>query len=319
MNSTLHRVQNSARLRCLGYCQLATALIIAVSLANSVVAQSGRYYLTDESGFNRVWQFQGGSLIASFPTVPAGAPDGPILVDGNALEVRSVKGGFSGGAFGGTPVAGSEYDFNGVVQGPLSLDFTAHANYGRVIDGAFDGQNAYIVAGLGASSGVFRYNGDFSGSGTLMFNIPTFPQSTAQGITYDTLTNTIWTSDYDFGAVATGGRVRQWSLAGVELFSFPVADNAGTASERNTALAYDPSDDTFWMNAHVETSMGFGFGELWQFDRSGSFLQKIHGQQSVPNAPSLLYWGGEIFIAPEPSSLALLGGCVLVGAFRRRK
>jgi hypothetical protein len=288
------------------------------SIAISTLAQSGRYYLTDESGFNRIWQFQGGSLIASFPTVPAGAPDGPILVDGNALEVRSVKGGFSGGPIGGTPVAGSEYDFAGSVQGPLSLDFTAHPGYGRVIDGAFDGQNAYIVAGLFNSAGVFRFNGDFSGPGTLVFNIPSFPQSTAQGITYDTLTNTIWTSDYDFGALATGGRVRQWSLAGVELFSFPVVDNAGNASERNTALAYDPSDDTFWMNAHVETTMGFGFGELWQFDRNGNFLQKIHGQQSAPNAPSLLYWGGEIFITPEPASLLLMLGSLAGVLWRQR-
>jgi hypothetical protein len=297
----------------------ALATLVVVLLCGSAVAQSGRYYLTGESGFNRVWQFQGGNLIASFPTVPAGAPDGPILVDGNALEVRSVKGGFVGGPSGGTPVAGSEYDFAGTVQGPISLDFTAHNGYGRVIDGAFDGNNAYIVAGLGGSSGVFRFNGDFSGPGSLVFNIPTAPQSTAQGITYDTLTNTIWTSDYDFGAFVTGGRVRQWSLAGVELFSFPVVDSTGNPSERNTALAYDPSDDTFWMNAHVETTMGFGFGELWQFDRNGNFLQKIHGQQSVPNAPSLLYWGGEIFIAPEPTSLLLMIGSLAGVCWRQRK
>ncbi len=281
----------------------------------------GRYYVTDESGYNQVWQFQGGGLVASFPTVPAGGADGPILVDGNTLTVRSVKGGFTGGA---APVPGSEYDFAGVVQGPLSLDFSAYPGYGRVIDAAFDGQNAYIVAGLFGSAGVFQYNGDFSGPGTLLFNIPGAPENTAQGITYDTRTNTIWTSDYDFGATATGGLVRQWDPnTGLQMASFPVVDNLGNASERNTALAYDVSDDTFWMNAHVEDTLGLGYGigELWQFDRAGNFLQKIHGA-AAGGPTNILYWGGEIYTIPEPSSmvLATLGliGLAVLGWRRKR-
>ncbi len=298
-------------------------LVIVFSLAvgHSCMAQSGRYYVTDESGFNSIWQFQGSALVSSFPTVPAGGADGPILVDGNTNEVRSVKGGFNGGFAAGSPAPGSEYNFAGVVQGPLSLDFTAHPGYGRVIDAAFDGSNAYIVAGLFGNAGIFRYNADFSGAGTLMFNLVGAAQQTSQGVTYDTSTNTIWTSDYDFNATVTGGRVRQWSLAGVELFSFPVIDSAGVPSERNTALAYDPSDDTFWMNAHVENTLGFGFGELWQFDRTGAFLQKIHAQQTVATAPTnILYWGGEIFIVPEPASatLSMAGLFGLLASLRRR-
>ena len=300
----------------LKFCSVSVLATGMALLAGTALAQSGRYYVTDESGFNRVWQFQGGTLVSSFPTVPGGGADGPIIVDGNANEVRSVKGGFSGGA---APVLGSEYDFAGVVQGPVSLNFSAHAGYGRVIDAAFDGQNTYIVSGLFGNSGVFRYNSDFSGPGTLMFNIASTPQNSAQGITYDTATNTIWTSDYDFNATATGGRVRQWSLAGTELFSFPVVDNSGNASERNTALAYDFSDDTFWMNAHVENTLGFGFGELWQFDRNGNFLQKIHGLQSTSGAPSnILYWGGEIYTIPEPASLGLFLVSVLILSVHRR-
>jgi hypothetical protein len=287
-------------------------------VSSTALAQSGRYYVTDESGYNAVWQFQGGALVASFPTVPAGGADGPILVDGNTQTVRSVKGGFAGGS---APVPGSEYDFAGAVQGPLSLDFSAHSGYGRVIDAAFDGQNAYIVSGLFGTSGVFKYNGDFSGPGTLVFNIPNAPASSAQGITYDTLTNTIWTSDYDFAAQATGGRVRQWDpTTGTELFSFPVIDNAGVASERNTALAYDYSDDTFWMNAHVENTLGFGLGELWQFDRAGNFLQKIHGAQTSAAAPqNILYWGGEIYTVPEPASFVMLAGCAILLASTHRR
>ncbi|MDA1349125.1 MAG: hypothetical protein O3A47_09720, partial [Chloroflexi bacterium] len=265
------------------------------------IGPTGRYYVTDESGFNKVWQFQGNTL-SSFPTVPLGAADGPILVDGNTNTVRSVKGGFVGGS---PAVPGSEYDFAGVVQGPLGLDFSAYGGYGRVIDAAFDGTNAYIVSGLFGRAGVFRYNADFSGPGVLLFHLPGAAQSTSQGITYDTTTNTLWTSDYNvFSDPALGGYVRQWSLAGVELFSFPVVDAAGVSSERNTALAYDFSDDTFWMNAHVENTLGIGIGELWQFDRNGNFLQKIHAKQFDPSAPAnILYWGGEIRATGQPHGL----------------
>ncbi len=320
---------NRFTVRTRGPCTPSTGIILSccfpvlaygVLLAfGTVFAQSGRYYVTDESGFNEVWQFQGGALVSSFPTVPAGGADGPILVHGNASRVRSVKGGFFGGSL---PVVGSEYDFAGAVQGPLSLDFSAHSGYGRVIDAAFDGQNSYIVSGtvLGGTAGVFKYNGDFSGPGALLFNITTSPADTAQGITYDTRTNTIWTSDYDFNALATGGRVRQWSLTGTELFSFPVVDNLGNASERNTALAYDFSDNTLWMNAHVENTLGIGIGELWQFDKNGNFLQKIHAQQSVATAPAnILYWGGEIYAVPEPASLALLMSSVILVTVRRHR
>lgn len=303
----------------------ACALVAASSASTAMAGPTGRYYVTDESGFNKVWQFQG-STVTSFPTSPPGAADGPIIVDGNTNTVRSVKGGFVGGA---GPSPGSEYNFAGGVVGAVSLDFSAHGGYGRVIDAAFDGTSAYIVAGLFGSAGVFKYAADFSGPGTLMFNLVGAEQSTSQGITYDTTTNTIWTSDYDFNAGATGGRVRQWSLAGVELASFAVIDNMGNASERNTALAYDFTDDTFWMNAHVEDTLGLGFGlgEFWQFDRAGNFLSKFHAQQFDASAPSnVLYWGGEIRATgqptgvPEPGSIWLLAVAALAaaGAGKRR-
>ena len=289
-------------------------LALGLAAASAVSAgPTGRYYVTDESGFNKVWQFQGATL-SSFNTVPAGGADGPIVVDGNTSTVRSVKGGFSGGA---GPSPGSEYNFAGVPGAANSLNFSAHGGYGRVIDAAFDGTNTYIVSGLFGNAGVFKYGANFSGPGVLQFNLLGAAQRTSQGITYDTTTNTIWTSDYDFGAGATGGRVRQWSLAGVELASFAVVDSAGNASGRNTALAYDFSDDTFWMNAHVVNTMGFGLGELWQFSRAGTFLQKIHGQQFDATAPSnVLYWGGEILATgqghvPEPGTIWLLAVAAL--------
>lgn len=305
-------------------CLLLAAAVTVLASANApaLVGPSGLYYVTDESGFNKVWQFQGTS-VTSFPTAPAGGADGPIIVDGNSSTIRSVKGGFVGGGV----VSGSEYNYSGVVQGPVSLDFSTHTGYGRVIDAGFDGKNAYIVSGLFGPAGVFKYNADFSGPGTLLFNLPaTSVAATSQGITFDTTTQTIWTSDYDLSGAA--GRVRQWSLAGVELASFLVVDSAGNASERNTALAYDFSDDTFWLNAHVENTLGIGIGELWQFSRTGTFLQKIHAQQFDPNAPAnILYWGGEIRATGQPtpkvpdagSTMLLLSGALATLAGLRRR
>jgi hypothetical protein len=84
-------------------------------------------------------------------------------------------------------------------------------------------------------------------------------------------------------------------MLGNQLSSFEVVTNTGVKSERNTALAYDFTDDTFWLNAHVENSLGYGMGELWQFKRDGTFVQAIHGQELDPSTPSgILYWGGEI-------------------------
>lgn len=287
-------------------------VFVCGTLAPMAMGQSGRYYVTDESGFNQVWQFQGGLLVAQFPTVPAGGADGPIIVDGATSTVRSVKGGFSGGA---GPSPGSEYNFAGGVLGPVSLDFSAHAGFGRVIDAGFDGTNSYIVAGLFGSAGVFRYNADFSGPGTFMFA----PNANAQGITYNTITNTIWTSDYDLSGGI--GHLREWDPnTGLQLSSFPVTNGGGVNSERTTALAFDATDNTFWMNAHVENTLGFGIGELWQFDAiTGNFLQAIHAQQSDPNAPAnILYWGGEILTVPTPGALALAGLTGLFGVRRRR-
>jgi uncharacterized protein (TIGR03382 family) len=288
------------------------AVSVCGSLMPMASAQSGRYYVTDESGFNQIWQFQGGLLVNQFPTVPAGGADGPIIVDGNTNTIRSVKGGFGGGS---APSPGSEYNFAGAPLGPVSLDFSAHAGFGRVIDAGFDGQNAYIVSGLFGAAGVFRYNADFSGPGAFVFA----PNANAQGITVHPVTGNVWTSDYDLSGGI--GFVREWDPnTGLQLSSFPVTNLAGVNSERNTALAYDPTDNSFWMNAHVESTLGFGFGELWQFDAAtGNFLQAIHAQQSDPTAPAnILYWGGEIFIVPAPGAAALAGLAGLIALRRRR-
>jgi hypothetical protein len=140
----------------------------------------------------------------------------------------------------------------------------------------------------------------------LVFNFSSDPiLQSQQGITYDTKAKTLWTSDYNL--TGTGiGYVRQWDMSGNQLSLFEVVTDSGVRSERNTALAYDFSDDTFWLNAHVEDSLGLGYGigELWQFSRNGKFLQAIHGKELDPNAPSnILYWGGEIRATGQPAQV----------------
>jgi len=270
----------------------------------SASAQVGQYFLTPETGAKSVYNVSGGIQISSFSTQPTTARMGPIMVDGSAGEVRYVAGGLAGGGAG----PGAAHQFNGVPIGPLSFDLAGQQSVGRVIDAGFDGTNTFVVSGLFGTAAVIRFNDNFSGSGTKAFGV----NQSAQGITCDTLTGTIWTTDYDLSGGL--GFARQWSMTGELLFSFAVTNGAGVNSERNTALAYDASDDTFWLNATVENTLGMGFGELWQFDRAGHFLTAVNPS---PNE-NRLYWGGEILPIPAPGAagLLILGG--LVAARRRR-
>lgn len=55
----------------------ASLLISGIAGGADAAGPSGRYYVTDESGFNRVWQFQG-TTVTSFPTVPPGGLTAPL-------------------------------------------------------------------------------------------------------------------------------------------------------------------------------------------------------------------------------------------------
>jgi hypothetical protein len=268
-------------------------------------AQTGRYWVTSENQpSDFIASVQGGSITSSFlPPISQGA-----IAVGPGNSIRTIDQAFgSSGIFPGT-----EWTKAGAPIMPISLN-TAGIGAGRMIDGGFDGRNTYVVSGFdnfGATIGeVWRFGPNFDGAGAFMFNVGL----NDQGITYDTATNTIWTSEYNLsGAV---GMIKQWDLAGNLLFSFAAqrtdATGAIVDSERNTALAYDPSDDTIWFNAHVETSLTGAPGEFWQFDRNGNFLQAINPAQGV------LYWGGE-FNIPAPATAAIFAAAGLASARRRR-
>jgi len=230
---------------------------------------------------------------------------------GAVTSVRTVDEAFGGGGV----FAGTEWDLFGAPLGAISLDTTA-VGMGRIIDGGFDGRNTYVVSGFdaaGAAVGeVWAFGPHFDGAGAFLFNVG----QNDQGITYDTDSQTIWTSEYNFTSGAVG-LVKQWDLGGNLLFSFPVqrTDAAGSLieSERNTALAFDPNDGTLWLNAHVENALTGTTGELWQFDRNGNFLQAV---DLDPNE-DVLYWGGE-FSIPSPGGVGL-AVLASAGLLRRRR
>jgi len=286
------------------------ALALPAGLAVSAAAQTGVYYVTDEDQpVGSIYTVQGGVYTNQWNTT-SGLRHGAIAV--GPTTVRSTVEAFGGGGF----YPGEAHTLAGVFVGPLLPGLnTAGVGPGRIIDGAFDGQSTFVVCGFDAFAAVtgevWRYGANFDGPGAFMFNVG----QNDQGITYDTATNTIWTSEYNLSGVV--GRIKQWDLAGNLLFAFPaIRPVAGgfIESERNTALAYDASDDTFWFNAHVEDTLNGTLGELWQFDRFGNFLQAV---DPTPNG-NVLYWGGE-FAVPAPGGAAALALTALGLLFRRRR
>ena len=289
---------------------LVTAAAAVAAIAGAASAQSGEYFITTEDlATDEIRVIQSGVIKNSWvPPLRRGA-----IAVGPGDSVRTIEEAMGTGA----SFIGEEYDKNGALIGPAGPLDTTGIGMGRIIDGGFDGQNTYVVSGFdafGATIGeVWAFGPGFDGgAGTFLFNVG----QNDQGITYDTVTNTIWTSEYNLGSTSAG-LIKQYDLMGNLLFSFPAqrSDPNGRvfASERNTALAYDPSDDTLWFNAHVDMDLSGTTGELWQFDRNGNFLQAIDPD---PNA-DVLYWGGEFSIpSPGAAALAAIGAVALT---RRRR
>lgn len=169
---------------------------------------------------------------------------------------------------------------------------------GELLDGAASATANFTLGWTGGGV-VNVYSGGANWSNlSLLFTTPSStPGSTptdVMGITFDTVTNTLWLSDPN--------EIYQYSLGGTLLSQFPHVSERGS-------LAYQPSTNTFW---YVPNSAS---QPLLQYSPTGTLLRTLTTPLRSGNI-----WGAEFSTVPEPSTVALLGfGVVLVSMFTRKK
>ena len=144
--------------------------------------------------------------------------------------------------YGDNQIGSVVYDQTGVVVGTGS----ALASGTRAYDGTTDGQRIYLVEYPVGT--VVSYDLSFNDR-TELFTA----NNSDLGITFDSGTGTIWTSNW------ANGNVSQYDLSGNLLGQF----NAGLRSV--AALAYESSTETLWLFDNYENT-------LEQYDRSGNLL-----------------------------------------------
>lgn len=258
---------------------LASGLIAA--LASSASAQVSAYYTTEgTSSIGNTYVFQGGTEQFSYRWVHGG--EMPIAVGdfGSGMAVRQAV----GQPLSGGPEVGSEYTPAGVATG-FTNTWTRTANGNTAYDAAFDGTNIYMVDWTGGE--VYMYDNNYNG-GTYLFNA----SASDIGITYDSGTGTLWTSNFSTGVVSN------WSMTGTLLSSF------NTAGSSAAGLAYDAADGTLWM------SDGSGSTVIRQYSTAGALLQTVTTNHYI--------LGGEMNAVPEPATLGLLA-LGAIAALRRKK
>ncbi|MBA2306779.1 PEP-CTERM sorting domain-containing protein [Candidatus Dependentiae bacterium] len=261
-------------------------LVTAVWLcAGAALAQLSPYYITKgTSGLGTTYVMQSG--VQQFNYAWAAPGQMPIVIGnfGSGIRVRQA----CGQPTTGMPQQGDEYQTNGTPTGFTNFWNSGNPGATTAYDAGFNGTNIFMVHWLGTTDGqVFRYDNNY-GNGTFLFNA----RSGDLGITYDSVDNSIWVSNWN------DGRVTEYSLGGTQMSQFQAAGiNVG-------ALARDPLDDTFWM-AINSTAM------LAQYSRTGTLLQSYARPDYV--------LGGEISAIPEPLTIFALSAGIAALAFRRKK
>jgi hypothetical protein len=261
-------------------------LLIAAlaACAGSALAQSSGYYVTaGTSGPGTTYELSGGALQNSF----AWAADAqmPIILGdfGSGVRIRQAAGQPQSGA----PQQGDEYQLNGTPTGFTNLWVSPDPQSTTAYDAGFDGTNTYMVHWGGQTDGqVWTYDNNYGG-GQFLFAAA----SGDLGITFDTSTSTVWTSNFFTGTVTN------YSLAGTVLSSFSVGGSAA-------ALAYEASSDSLWLsNTSTNT--------IIQYNKNGSVMQSYA-------APAYVL-GGEIYNAvPEPGTFVAIGAGLLALYIRKR-
>lgn len=177
--------------------------------------------------------------------------------------------------------SGAEYSLSGTPTGSVYPNTIASAYF---LDGATDGFFNYAWhVGEGRA---YRFDLNWS-SPTILFTIGIGEGSRA-GITYDPTNGTLWVSGAT-GAIT--GKLENYTLNGVRLLQYATVPGVGSS-----VLAFDPADQTLWLNEIRLSSTVYN-----QFSRAGVFLSS----QSYPSLSSGGIEGGE-FAVPEPSTPLLM-------------
>lgn len=268
-------------------------LLCPVATVTPALAQTGTWYMTDlNNGVGQTRAFRGGAQVLSWNWATPG--EGPIYVDRVAGTVVQAP---NSDAMTLGSNTGSIYTTAGAYVGSL----TTAPNQTGAWDGAWDGSHSYMVDWDAYPNMIQQFGPNFSGAPTPLFACGPSVTSAQIGITFDSATGTLWTSDWKDGIPQAAAEVHQWRMDGVLLNSFVVPSVAGDLG----ALAYDPADDTFWV-ADGDAPVGT------QFRRDGTILGTI----ALPTGQTEI--GGEFGPVPAPGATALLYLGGLMAARRRR-
>lgn len=199
--------------------------------------------------------------------------------------IRTLGNGNQG--FGSPPeqYSGSEYLLNGT---PTGVNYAYPFAAGALYDGATNGVNNFAVDYN--SGNVYSFGLDWSNP-VLLFTT----RSSDLGITYDTVNQSLWISNY------SGTDVRDYSLAGTLLSSFAATNSV-------FGLAMDYSDNTLWAD---------GQGVLYQYDRLGNQLSTFNDGQTLNTLGAEFQFSG--LATPEPGTAFLGLAGILAIALGHRK
>lgn len=173
----------------------------------------------------------------------------------------------------------AEYDLNGNFTGNT---FPGGGNFSQLLDGTTNGIDAnYGIECCDTTISVTVADLNWQNQ-SVLFDIP----FNGSGITYDPSTDTLWVSTFD------NGDIRNFSLTGTELSSFPATDiSAGDAC----CMAYDTETDTLWIGEN-NTNV------LYNYSKTGTLIESI----TIPGwDPGNIYGAEAVMVGALPESVAV--------------
>jgi hypothetical protein len=214
-------------------------------------------------------------------------------------------------AWMGTSAGGVKYVPFGSVSSSVQL--SAAPTNTRVVN-VFGGQ-LYVTSASGTTFGVMTVgSGEPTTSGQTSTLLPGFP-TTAGPSSYDYYfkdASTLYVADDR--AASAGGGIQKWTLSGGTWSLAYTLNTGNTTGYRGLAAEGDGSGNLVLYGTSTETSAN----KIWGVIDTGASSPFFQVAQAPTNTA---FRGVEVVpggVAPEPGSLALLAGGVLMGLRRRR-